>query len=262
MDLYRQGITLSNSDKSAILRRHALFQELGPDVCDRLAAFAKLKEFARGTTIFVKGDPGTCLFAVWRGRVQVTNTSNDGKSVFLNQIEEGEIFGEIALLDGQPRTADAIASADCNLMIIERREFVPLLRSKPDVTIKMLEIVCARLRHTTEQVEDLMFMDLRGRLAKALLRLSPGGASDGGIAISQGELSQIVGLSREMINKQLQVWVREANIKLERRRLIRLASRSAHQDRDCLIGRGRVVRDAVRPRAGRKHSRIASQRDY
>lgn len=203
-----------------MLRRHALFRELGPEVCDRLAGYAKPKEFARGSTIFVKGDPGNCLFAVWRGRVQVTNTSNDGKSVFLNQIEEGEIFGEIALLDGRPRTADAAASADCNLMIIERRDFVPLLHSKPDVAIKMLEIVCGRLRHTTEQVEDLMFMDLRGRLAKTLLRLSPASAGGEGIAISQGELSQIVGLSREMINKQLQVWVREGTVKLERRRLI------------------------------------------
>jgi CRP-like cAMP-binding protein len=220
MDSRRQGSTLSNSDKSAILQRHALFRELGPELCDRFAAFARMKELARGTTIFVKGDPGTCLFAVWRGSVQVTNTSNDGKSVFLNQIEEGEIFGEIALLDGQPRTADAVASADCSLLIIERRDFVPLLRSEPDVAIKMLEIVCARLRHTTEQVEDLMFMDLRGRLAKTLLRLSPAAAGGGAIAISQGELSQIVGLSREMINKQLQVWVREGNIRLQRRRLI------------------------------------------
>lgn len=179
-----------------------------------------MKVLTRGTTIFLKGDPGTCLFVLWRGSVQVTNTSNDGKCVLLNQIEEGEIFGEIALLDGQPRTADAIAFADCNLMIIERRDFVPLLRSNPDVTIKMLEIVCSRLRRTTEHVEDLMFMDLRSRLAKTLLRLSLGATCNQPIAISQSELSRIVGLSREMINKQLQVWVRDGYIELERRRLV------------------------------------------
>jgi CRP-like cAMP-binding protein len=212
--------TLSVSEKSAILRRHTLFRELGHEVCDQLAAYAKMKEYARGTTIYVKGDPGSCLFAICRGNVRVTNTSSDGKSVFLNQIEEGEIFGEIALLDGQPRTADVTASTDCNLMIIERRDFMPLLRGNPELTIKMLELICSRLRRTTEQVEDLTFMDLRSRLAKVLLRLSSATTGDHVIAISQNELSQIVGLSREMINKQLRVWVRDGYVKLERRRLV------------------------------------------
>jgi CRP-like cAMP-binding protein len=220
MDFRLQGPAISTAEKSAMLRRHALFRELGAETCDRLSAPARIREIGRGATIFQKGDPGSCLFAVWRGRVQITNTSSDGKSVFLNQIEEGEIFGEIALLDAQPRTADAVAAADCSLMIIERRDLLPLLRAQPDLAIKMLEVVCGRLRRATEQVEDLTFMDLRSRLAKTLLRLSPGAAGDGAIAISQGELSQIVGLSREMINKQLQVWVREGNIRLERRRLI------------------------------------------
>jgi CRP-like cAMP-binding protein len=168
----------------------------------------------------VKGAPGTCLFAVCRGVVLVTSTSSDGKSLFLNEIKEGEIFGEIALLDGQPRTADAAAFTDCSLIVIERRDFLPLLRSNPDVMLKLVEILCARLRRTTEQVEDLMFMDLRSRLAKTLLRLSEGAGNDRVLEISQGELSQIVGLSREMINRQLQVWVRDGYLKLERRRLI------------------------------------------
>jgi CRP-like cAMP-binding protein len=220
MDLDRQRSTVSNSDKIAIFRRHELFRALGPEVCDQLAAYAKIKEVARGATIFVKGSPGTCLFAVCRGVVLVTSTSSDGKSLFLNEIKEGEIFGEIALLDGQPRTADAAAFTDCSLIVIERRDFLPLLRSNPDVTLKLVEILCSRLRRTTEQVEDLMFMDLRSRLAKTLLRLSQGSAGGRMLEISQGELSQIVGLSREMINRQLQVWVREGYLKLERRRLI------------------------------------------
>jgi len=220
MDLDRQRSTVSIFDKTAIFRRHELFRALGPEVCDQLAAYAKMKEVARGATIFVKGSPGTCLFAVCRGVVLVTSTSSDGKSLFLNEIKEGEIFGEIALLDGRPRTADAAAFTDCSLIVIERRDFLPLLRSNPDVTLKLVEILCSRLRRTTEQVEDLMFMDLRSRLAKTLLRLSEGAADERMLEISQGELSQIVGLSREMINRQLQVWVREGYLKLERRRLI------------------------------------------
>jgi CRP/FNR family cyclic AMP-dependent transcriptional regulator len=216
---YRKPI-LSDAEKSGMLRGHRLFRELEPEVCVRLATQAKMKEYTEGATIFAKGDPGNCLFALWRGRIDIVNTSYDGKRVFLNRIEEGEIFGEIALLDGQPRTADAIAMVDCCLMIIERREFLHLLRANPDLAIRMLEIICGRLRRTTEQVEDLMFLDLRSRVAKTILRLwrSKGGAE--AISISQAELSQIVGLSREMINRQLQLWVRDGSIKLERRRLI------------------------------------------
>jgi CRP/FNR family transcriptional regulator, cyclic AMP receptor protein len=220
VDLDRQDLAISDREKSAILRRHPLFRELKPEICDRLAAYAKTKEVSRGTTLFVKGDPGTCMFAVCRGNVQVATTSDDGKSAVFNQIQEGEIVGEIALLDGQPRTADAVATVDSTLMIIERRDFLPLLHSNPDVTIKLVEMLCSRLRRTTEQVEDLMFLDLRRRLAKALLRLSLEQRNDGTIAISQSELSQIVGMSREMINKQLQVWVREGCVELQRRRVI------------------------------------------
>jgi|UniRef100_Q07HN5 CRP-like cAMP-binding protein len=220
MDLDRQASSVSALAKTAIFRRHELFQALGPEVCEQLAAHAKIKDVPRGTTIFMKGAAGTCLFAVCRGVVLVTNTSSDGKSLFLNEIKEGEIFGEIALLDGQPRTADAAAFTDCSLIVIERRDFLPLLRSNPDVMLKLVEILCSRLRRTTEQVEDLMFMDLRGRLAKTLLRLSQSAGDDRTLDISQNELSQMVGLSREMINKQLQVWVREGYLKIERRRLI------------------------------------------
>lgn len=219
MDLDRQRSTASIFDKASILQRHELFRALGPEVCNQLATYAKMKDVARGTTIFAKGSPGTCLFAVCRGAVLVTSTSSDGKSLFLNEIKEGEIFGEIALLDGQPRTADAAAFTDCSLIVIERRDFLPLLRSNPDVMLKLVEILCSRLRRTTEQVEDLMFMDLRRRLAKTLLRLSENSGPERTLDISQGELSQMVGLSREMINRQLQVWVREGYLKLERRRL-------------------------------------------
>jgi CRP-like cAMP-binding protein len=137
-----------------------------------------------------------------------------------NQIGAGEIVGEIALLDGQPRTADAMALTDCRLMIIERRDFLPLLHDFPDVAIKLLELLCSRLRRTSEQVEDLMFLDLKGRLTKALLRLAQESGNGNGIAVSQTDLSQMIGMSREMINKQLQAWVRDGVIEVERRRIV------------------------------------------
>jgi CRP/FNR family transcriptional regulator, cyclic AMP receptor protein len=206
-------------DRSSLLGRHPLFRGLGPELRDRISAYAKMRDVKRGTAIFTKGDAGTSLLAVCSGIVQVAVPSIEGKNAVFNLIREGEVFGEIALLDGRPRTADAIAFTDCKLMVIERRDFVPLLRSDPDITLRLMEVLCERLRRTTEQVEDLMFLDLAGRLAKTLLRLSDLAEPPGTIIITQGQLSQIVGISREMINKQLQVWARENWVRLKWRRI-------------------------------------------
>lgn len=205
-------------NKTAILCQHELFQQLDKDACEQIAAYAKIREFRREATIFSKGDPGFCLFAVVRGKVLVTTSSSEGKSAVLNQFEKGDIFGEIALLDGRPRTGDATALTDCCLLSLERRDFIPILKKQPEIAIKLLEILSGRLRRTTEQVEELMFMDLRGRLAKTLLRLA-GGTPGGSAELSQSELSHRVGMSREMINRQLQVWSREGVLTLARRRL-------------------------------------------
>lgn len=203
-------------DKAALLSGHPLFRELGQEVRERIGAYATTRHVERGATIFMKGDPGTCLFAVYAGTVEIIVPSVEGKNAVVNLIKEGEIFGEIALLDGRPRTAEAIAFTDCTLMVIDRRDFLPLLREQPDVAVKLLEILCARVRRTTEQVEELMFLNLSGRLAKTLLRLSETASPPGRIAITQRELSEIAGLSREEVNKQLQVWSRHALVRLER----------------------------------------------
>jgi CRP-like cAMP-binding protein len=208
----------ATSSPTVLLANHFLFRDLGTEIHERLASYAKLKTVERGTTIFSKGDAGTSLFAVCSGVVQMTTLSTSGKNAVFNLIREGEIFGEIALLDGKPRTADAVAFTDCTLMMIERRDFLPLLRSHPDIAIKLLELLCSRLRKTTEQVEDLLFLDLRSRLVKTLLRLSRTEAK-GEITISQDDLSHIVGMSREMINKQLQVWAKDQWISLARKRI-------------------------------------------
>jgi len=206
-------------DKAALLGRHPLFRELEPEIRERIVCYATMKDVPRGTMIFAKGDAGSCLFAVCSGVVQITAASTTGKSAVFNHVRDGEIFGEIALLDGQPRTADAVAFTDARLMVIERRDFIPLLHSHPDIAIKLLELLCSRLRRTSEQVEDVMFLDLKNRLVKTLLRLSQTSV-DGAIAISQNDLSQIVGMSREMINKQLQIWAKEGWIALQRRRVV------------------------------------------
>ena len=133
-------------------------------------------------------------------------------------IEAGEIFGEIALLDGSARSADATANTNCELFTIDRREFIPFVRSQPGLAMKFIELLCARIRWTSDQVEQVILQNLPGRLASALLRLSEKHKSDPQgrtIAITQQEISEMVGMTRESINKQLRVWAGRNWVRLE-----------------------------------------------
>jgi CRP/FNR family transcriptional regulator, cyclic AMP receptor protein len=215
-------------DKRALLLAHPLFGRLGPDLIDRLSSYAVTKSVKRGTTIFAKGDPGNSLFAVCVGNVKITAPSAEGKDTVFNLLKEGDIFGEIALLDGHPRTADAVAATDCELLVIERRNFVPLVHSHPEIALKLIEVLCERLRRTSEQVEDVTFLDLPTRLAKALLRLAQGaGPQEGGmIHITQREIGQLIGMSRESTNKQLRTWEQRKWLRLERGGIVLLAPKA------------------------------------
>jgi CRP/FNR family transcriptional regulator, cyclic AMP receptor protein len=135
-----------------------------------------------------------------------------------NLVTKGDIFGEIALLDGRARTADAIAITDSELFVIERRDFLPLVREEPEIALKLIEILCARLRQTTQQAESLMFLHLPGRLAKALLRLNHGDrvARERKVAVTQRDLGSIIGMSRESTNRQLRLWEQKSWVRLER----------------------------------------------
>jgi CRP/FNR family transcriptional regulator, cyclic AMP receptor protein len=213
-------------DKLSLLRNHPLFRDLPPAAIERLGSYMQIRKVSRGTTIFSKGDPGSGLMGVLAGSVKVSVASPEGKDIALNVFREGDVFGEIALLDGRPRTADATAMSDCELAVIERRDFVPFLTSNPDVTLKLIEILCSRLRHTSEQVQDVTFLNLPGRLAKTLLELT---AAKGDteprrkVAITQREISQMIGRSRESTNKQLRAWAKRGWVRLERGGVIMLA---------------------------------------
>jgi len=129
------------------------------------------------------------------------------------------VFGEIALLDGRPRTADATAMTDRELVVIERREFVTFLRNERDVMLKLMKILCERLRRTSDQVQDVTFLNLSVRLGKALIALTANTApagQKGKVKITQREIGQIGGRSRESINVQLRAWSRRGWVRLGR----------------------------------------------
>jgi CRP/FNR family transcriptional regulator, cyclic AMP receptor protein len=206
-------------DKLAPLRDHAVFREFPPAVIERLGAYMTRRTVPQGAMIFAKGDPGTTLMAVLSGSVRISVTVGDGHEAVLNIIKPGQVFGEIALLDGRARTADAVALVDCTLMVIERRDFIPFLHNEPDVTLKLIETLCARIRRTSAQVEDVMYLSLPARLAKALLELSGGvdaSAARQQVRVTQRELGNIAGMSRESTNKQLRAWAQRDWVRLER----------------------------------------------
>jgi CRP/FNR family cyclic AMP-dependent transcriptional regulator len=206
------------SSKLAVLRRHPIFCDLDAEAFEQLCRYAKHATLKRGATIYSKGDPGNSLYVVISGTAKMSISSPDGRSAILNLIGPGEIFGEIALLDGRERTADATANTNCEVFIIDRREFLPFVRSQPALAMKFIELLCARLRWTSDQVEQIILQDLPGRLASALIRLTERHkATQGGraIAITQQEISEMVGMSRESINKQLRAWASRNWVRLE-----------------------------------------------
>ena len=215
-----------SADKRVILRDHYLFGKLTPQHIDRLSACIVTKTVKRGTNIFAKGDPGTSLCAIGAGTVRISVPSVEGKDAVLDVLGKGSILGEIALLDGHPRTADAIAVTDCELFVIERRDFLPLMREEPEIALKIIEILCSKLRRTTQQAEEVMFLDLPSRLAKALMRLLDGdtaGMQERKVTITQKDLGNIIGMSRESTNKQLRIWADKKLVRLERNAVVILA---------------------------------------
>ena len=148
--------------------------------------------------------------AVLRGSIKISSLSNEGKEIVFGIINAGEIFGEIAVLDGEERSADATAMTDCELLVLNRRDFLHLLETRADLCMILLRILCRRLRQTSEQVEDVMFRHLESRVAKALLQLAESVGLHGlqsasvELHVSQRELGNMAGGSRESVNKILQ----------------------------------------------------------
>ena len=220
------------TNKLAVLRKHPIFCDLDSEALDQLCRYAKHATLKRGDAIFSKGDPGTSLYAVISGTVKISISSADGRSAILNLIGAGETFGEVALLDGQERTADASANTNCEIYVIDRREFLPFVRSQPALAMKFIELLCTRLRWTSDQVEQVILQNLPGRLASALIRLtrkhklSP---TDRTIAVTQQEISEMVGMTRESINKQLRVWAARSWVRLEHGAIVVLDAESLQE---------------------------------
>jgi CRP/FNR family cyclic AMP-dependent transcriptional regulator len=203
-----------------MLQRSPLFRGLSPEALERVAALAMQRVFRNGEIVFAQGDPGDALYAVVSGRIRISAGAADGREIFLNIMEPGDTFGEIALLDGGARTASATATAATELVSIRRDHFVALLAREPGVALELLRLCGQRLRWTSGLVEDAALLDAPARLAKRLLSLAEiHGKRTGNIVrlqISQEDLASFLGVSRQVVNQYLQTWKSRGWVELGR----------------------------------------------
>ena len=202
-----------------LLDRCALFHVLDGATKRQLAARAQRRRYAVGEVIFRVGSPGDIMMAVVTGTVRIVATSPQGKEIVLGDLKAGEVFGEIALLDGGERSADAVALTKCELLALERRDLMAALQRNPEACLRLLEVVCRRLRETDERITEIAFFELPVRLAKVLLRtaVQPGATARTAspkVALSQRELGNMIGGTRESVNRCLRDWQRRGIIRL------------------------------------------------
>jgi CRP/FNR family transcriptional regulator, cyclic AMP receptor protein len=192
-----------------VLRRAPLFVALDDDSAAALQAGVTIVELSRGDRLFEEGASGNQLYVVLDGKIKLTRTAADGRENLLSVLGPGEMFGELSLFDPRPRTASAIAVTDSRLGALAHDDLRSWLTGRPDVALHLLQALAQRLRRANDVMADLVFTDVPGRVAKALLDLADrfGEARDGGLQVNhdltQEELAQLVGASRETVNKAL-----------------------------------------------------------
>lgn len=213
-------------DHRKLLEDHFLFSSLPKDALDKVHATSLIRQYPKNSTIFVRGEEGDRLFAIVKGRVKISIFSEEGREIVLATMRAGDFFGEIAFLDASTRTADATVVEDCEVFSIGRGDFFPILENHPDIYMKIITVLCERLRQTNEAIEDSIFLTVPARVAKTLLRLaeSYGEERNGNIhftiKISQQELANIIGTSREVVNRHLRHLQQEEVIKVEQGYLV------------------------------------------
>src|SRR5215831_13003221 len=217
-----KGKRVSNEARH-LLGKCALFSGLSPDERAAIAARARMRTYRAGETVFTMGSPGDQMMALLSGTIRISVPSSDGKELFLAIIEPGEMFGELAVFDGKERSADAIAESMCTLAILDRNDILSFFERNPSAWPKLVEVLCDRLRRTDQVFAEVALLQLPARLAKTLLRAT---TKTPKIPFSQRELANMVGGTRESVNKCLRIWQRSEVIRILEG-LITIVNRSA-----------------------------------
>lgn len=191
----------------ALLSQVELFADLTPEQIDVIDEAATDRTLSRGDVLFTEGDEADSLYVVVDGRVAISNKSMDGRESMMALMERGDLFGEMPLFDGLPRSAEARALEPSRVIVIDYEPVRQLYEAKPELLWRVVALLAGRLRTTDEALADSVFLDVTGRTAKRLLEL--GGESDEfALPITQEELAGMVGASRERVNKAIASFIR------------------------------------------------------
>lgn len=215
-------------DRRELLRRVSLFASLDDRELDRLIQATTTRRLAAKDVLFRKGDPGNQLFAVLSGQLKATGVGVDGQDVVFAWMGPGEVLGEIALLEDAPRSATVVAVEATVLVTLHRRDFVPFLEQHPRAAIALAQALAARVRRLSERAEERQTMPLPARIAKRLVALAAdhgkrpivGGPIE--VRVPQQDLADLVGTTRESVNKQLREWEEAGLVRLGRGRVVLL----------------------------------------
>jgi CRP-like cAMP-binding protein len=198
-----------------LLDKCFFFKALNEQERRDLAAHAQSRTFAPDEPIFHVGEPGSSMMGVMVGTVRISLPGWKDKQLILADLPAGEFFGEMALLDGKPRSANATAVTKCELLVFERRDFLTLFERSPTACLNIMQLLCERIRSTDERMSEIAFFDLPARLARALLRYPAQGHGPAKLSLSQQELAEMVGATRENVNRCLREWQRRGILQLE-----------------------------------------------
>jgi len=211
--------------ETAYFKQVSFFTDLPEEEIHALSSATKRRVFRSGEVIFHRDDPGQVLYMIKEGKIKICIISPDGQEVSLAVLGKGEYFGEFALLDGLPRSTDAVALEKVECYTLQRSDFLNAIEKNPKIAILVLEALSKRLRTTDQMVEDLIFLDVYGRVAKKLLELADahGIKTDDGVLIdvrlTQQELASMVGASRESVNKVLGYFTDKNYISTDKHRI-------------------------------------------
>jgi CRP/FNR family cyclic AMP-dependent transcriptional regulator len=207
-----------------------LFAALPADVLDALSGLSRVRNLRRNELLFAQGDPSQELFVVLQGRIAIATRSTDGRESVVAVLEDGGLFGELGLFDGDPRSADARALTEARLIALDYEPVRQVLRERPELLWIIVRLFSRRLRATDEALADAQFLDVPARTAKRLLEAA-GDDDDFKLSMTQEELAGLVGASRERVNKALALFVRLGWVEAKGRGRYKLLDRVALEQR-------------------------------
>ncbi|HUR51075.1 MAG TPA: Crp/Fnr family transcriptional regulator [Mycobacteriales bacterium] len=208
-----------------VLARAGLFQGIAAEAAEAVAASLEHGDYARGETVFAEGEQGDTLYIVLEGKVKIGRRASDGRENMLSVMGPSDMFGELSLFDPGPRTATATVVTDARLASLAHAALRPWLTNRPEIAEQLLRVLARRLRRTNDALADLIFTDVPGRVAKQLLALSErfGSTEPEGLRVhhdlTQEELAQLVGASRETVNKALADFASRGWVRVDSRAL-------------------------------------------